>query len=235
MTTSTVRRPAFVGLDVETTGLDPDVDRILELGIVVFDDHLEPMTYRSWVTANSDDLGEHDMDEVVQIMHKNSGLLHDIRTDDNPSIWHAEREAVSFLQRFGATNLPMLGSSVSFARSMLQAWMPELLEVFHYRSLDATSVKLARQALHPIHDDHLGKLIDTTRQALIEHAGYTGPLREHRPIYDLLTSAATTTVCINPRAAEAGLIVASLVPGVIDPQPTALDYLRARKPVTADD
>lgn len=139
MTTSTVRRPAFVGLDVETTGLDPKEDRILELGIVVFDDHLEPMTHRSWVTANSNDLGEHDMDEVVQIMHKQSGLLHDIRTDDNPSIWHAEREAVSFLQRCGATGLPMLGCSVTFDRSMLQVWMPELLEVFHYRSLDATS------------------------------------------------------------------------------------------------
>lgn len=195
--TTTYSAPGFIGLDFETTGLIPDDDIILEMGIVLFDSNLEPIAHRSWITAGARfraDIGR-PLDPVVSEMHTTSGLLDEIMTDTGVSEFYAESSALGFLEEHGAVGWPMLGSSVSFERAFLAHRMPALGAAIHYRSLDATSVGLARLAATPaeFRASIEGVISNTVDELLISYRADLGldrPHRPHRAIDDVLYSAA---------------------------------------------
>lgn len=186
-------KPAFVGLDIETTGLDPDLDTILEVGMVIFDMDLAPLAATSWVVNPGTPLLDHlltMMPKVVIEMHEKSGLLNDIpHGKTHHEVVHS---AVRFLEDHEATGLPMLGSSITFDRSFLTNEMPYLLGQFHYQSVDATSVKLATQARmqDSAPDEAFTALAAMYREAKLKALNTPDDLRHpHRPIYDLCQSA----------------------------------------------
>lgn len=211
-TTPTTSVPGFIGLDVETTGLDPHTDLILELGIVLFDANLVPITAESWIAAHWNALcmkGGSMTREVVD-MHEESGLFDDVKSHSEgrdiivaPSL--VAKEAIAFLEKHDAVGLPMLGSSVSFDRAFLSRKMPELLDAIHYRSIDASSVRLARLATTP------PDLVDDVEAAVAALADslvltYRATLRlprqerRHRAIDDILRSAALADASITAPA-----------------------------------
>lgn len=211
---------AFVGLDVETTGLNPRKDWLLEVGVVLFDDSLWPLSSRTWLIQPTAWKGftksfpETWFREVMKIftetwspevreMHTANGLINEIITDPGAlhSIHEAEQEIIEFLEEHNATGLPMLGSSVSFDRSFLAVKMPDLLAAFSHRSVDATSVKLAVVAGEaPEHRETTKADIELFRGQVSEkflmELGRQGEPR-HRPIRDLCDSAALVCASIN--------------------------------------
>lgn len=195
-------KPAFVGLDIETTGMDPDTRQIIELGIVIFDQQLNPIpgAVRSWRIGSIPDesLNFENMD--VFVMHLETGLLKEL-IGNTDTVGLVEGEAVSFLESFEATGLPMLGSSITFDRRFLARHMPALLDAFHYRSLDATSVMLAQtiRGIEVEHDSELQDRISTLRDEMAENLEDEHPMIKHRVIYDVLHSAATAAVLSSPR------------------------------------
>lgn len=208
--------PGFIGLDIETTGLDPHTDLILELGIVLFNADLAPIARRSWITAGPRFIEylARDMDPVVVEMHTASGLLFDIDAGVGVAPLEAERKAIAFLEEHDAVGWPMLGSSVTFDRGFLARRMPGLLDAIHYRSLDASSVLLAREAVTPPAAWPLARQI-IMAEATSRHLGYrrelgiTRPIIHHRAVDDILVSAAT---------AHAAMTVGGLTFTEVDPQ-----------------
>lgn len=193
------RQPAFVGLDLETTGLDPHKGVILELGMVTFDHALQPIAARSWLT---NELTDHDvwMDPAAEDMHEASGLLMDLIFGTHPSLTEVEDHALWWLRDNQAENLPMLGSSVTFDRTWLAVHAPRLLDKFHYHSFDATSVKLA--ALTRTHRKHptanttewITQRAGQIRDHHLEMLGVEdGQVMAHRVLHDLCASAALAT------------------------------------------
>lgn len=136
---------ALLVLDFETTGLDPNKDRILQVACqLISAETLEPLSgvgSREYALfANELDL-EH-MEPFVREMHTKSGLLERV-----PNGYHLD-SVESFLIRYldGRQNVVLAGDSIHFDRAFLRRWMPSLSEALHYKMLDTTSLYLAMEA-----------------------------------------------------------------------------------------
>lgn len=153
-------------LDVETSGLDERERRILEIAIIVTDDDLfEQCRFHSLVRF----LGE-DMDPMARVMHERSGLLALVRAYEEP-LGSVEQRALDWLEESGVPPgvLPLAGSSVAFDRRFLRQWMPKLLEHFHYRNVDVSTItELVRRWYPAIYEQRPGA--STPREELPHRA-----------------------------------------------------------------
>lgn len=83
-------------VDVETTGLNPHADDVLEIGLAITDDKmLEIQTCRNWVIHQP--LIPDTWDPFVLNMHAKSGLLTECLTEGVP-LWKAMQEACDFIR-----------------------------------------------------------------------------------------------------------------------------------------
>jgi len=138
----------LVWIDVETTGLDPDSNVLLEIAVAVTDAELNILDHPYTAVIAPDGRGAAAliMDGVVREMHSSSGLLDEL-PDGIPAA-EAEAEALTHIRRHVpvAGSCPLAGSSVGFDRSFLTRYMPDLAGHLHYRNVDVSSVKeLARR------------------------------------------------------------------------------------------
>lgn len=200
------REVAFVGLDLETTGLDAVDGEVLEVGLVLFDADLQPITGRSWLVDEWVHLDSYvlpTMDRKVADMHAKSGLSADLKMRLGEPMDQVENHAIHYLQDQGAAGLPMLGSSVTFDRTWLTEHAPDLLGTFHYRSLDATSARLAALAYvggdyRSAAEEWIQRRAGFLRDEMLTDLEVSESLkRKHRPIYDLCASAALTRASLD--------------------------------------
>ncbi|AKL88233.1 hypothetical protein GMA3_56 [Gordonia phage GMA3] len=147
-------QPAVIILDTETTGLDEKRNIILEVGIQIYNVHLELIDEISLII--SDQLAHNHIawlegpggDDFVRNMHTKNGLIADIRAVSpatGRTMREAELELIDWLQKHGLGKnrilKPLTGSSIHFDRKFISAQMPELNEQFHYRNIDISSIK----------------------------------------------------------------------------------------------
>jgi oligoribonuclease len=134
-------------MDLEMTGLDPARHRIVEIATLITDDELE-------IIAEGPDLVIHAgpealaaMDEVVRGMHTRSGLLAAIEASTT-TLETAGEATMEFLREHiaDAGTVPLCGNSIGTDRRFLSAWLPDIENFLHYRSVDVSTVKeLARR------------------------------------------------------------------------------------------
>jgi len=136
----------LIWIDMEMTGLKPDIDRIIEVALVVTDGDLNTVAEAPvWALRQSDDvLGA--MDAWNQSTHSRSGLVDRVRTSSFDEAF-VESAALAFLRDLVPPKAsPMCGNSICQDRRFLARWMPGLEEHFHYRNLDVSTLKeLARR------------------------------------------------------------------------------------------
>lgn len=138
-------------VDIETFGLDPENDPIIELGIRVTDLNLNVIDSQSWLVWSPGHFKRYE--ELVKTAHKgNEGSRYvlDMHTENKLFTdaksrgvlpHQAEDGAVQWLETKGFTKLPMCGSSVDFDRKFILAQMPRLAQAFHYRVIDNSTLK----------------------------------------------------------------------------------------------
>jgi oligoribonuclease len=129
-------------MDLEMTGLDPARHVIVEIATLVTDDDLH-------ITAEGPDIVVHhppealeQMDDFVQKMHERSGLLERIKTSTT-SLAEAGALTLEFIKANApdAKTVPLAGNSIGTDRRFLAAYLPEIEEYLHYRSVDVSTVK----------------------------------------------------------------------------------------------
>lgn len=129
----------YVVVDVETTGLDPAVCDLLEVGILVADKNFHILSQFSEVIYF--DLDKHvGIDGFVVDMHTKNGLWAECKVSTH-SLGGVEKSAIEFLKAEGVEGQPMCGSTIQFDRSFISYHMPELNKRFHYRHIDVSSFK----------------------------------------------------------------------------------------------
>jgi oligoribonuclease len=134
-------------MDLEMTGLDPTRHAIVEIATLLTDDELEIVAEGPdlVISASAEELGG--MDEVVRAMHSRSGLLDAIQTS-TVALAEAGETTLAFLRQHipQPGTIPLCGNSIGTDRRFLAAWLPEVDDYLHYRSVDVSTIKeLARR------------------------------------------------------------------------------------------
>lgn len=136
------KRELLVVLDLETTGLDPDVDEILELAFIVVDNATltELMRFSRVVRPKSLDMMR--MHPKVVEMHSKSGLLVEA-CDAKLGIGSCASNAELLLATLddGNTRFILTGNTVHFDRSFLKVHAPALERLFYHRHADVSAAR----------------------------------------------------------------------------------------------
>jgi oligoribonuclease len=132
----------LVWMDLEMTGLEPSKHVIVEIATLITDDELN-------VVAEGPDLVVHQsedalalMEQIVVDMHTKSGLLDAIRAS-TVSLDDAGAQTLEFIKQWvpEARKVPLCGNSIGMDRRFLDAYLPDIENWLHYRSIDVSSVK----------------------------------------------------------------------------------------------
>ena len=131
----------LVWIDCEMTGLDLDVDELVEIAVVVTDFELRPLDPGFQVVIKPDASALAHMNEFVTKMHTSSGLLAEI--PHGVSVADAEFQALEYIQRFVPLEgkAPLAGNTIGTDRMFLAKYMPRVDRWLHYRNVDVSSVK----------------------------------------------------------------------------------------------
>jgi len=136
----------LIWIDLEMTGLKPDVDVIIEMATIVTDSQLRRVAEGPVIAIHQPDSVLDGMDEWNKRTHGASGLLARVR-DSKWTMAMAENRTMEFLTALVEPNAsPMCGNSICQDRRFLARTMPRLESYFHYRNLDVSTLKeLARR------------------------------------------------------------------------------------------
>ncbi|MGC3985964.1 MAG: oligoribonuclease [Pseudorhodoferax sp.] len=131
----------LVWLDCEMTGLDPEVERLIEIAVVVTGPDLQPRVEGPVLVIHQSDAQLDKMDAWNKGTHGRSGLIDKVRASTIDEA-QAEAELLAFLARYVPKNVvPMCGNSIGQDRRFLVKYMPKLEAFFHYRNLDVSTLK----------------------------------------------------------------------------------------------
>jgi oligoribonuclease len=144
----------YLWVDIETTGLDPYEDHILELAAVVTDKGLNTLEEFEAVIKPggcwSSEAAKLRSNPFVQNMHTVNGLW--AATDTGDDLDEVLSQLYTLINEHEwADSKPILaGSSVQFDRSFLKADAPHIENLLHYRQFDVSTLKMN-------YEDHLGR------------------------------------------------------------------------------
>jgi oligoribonuclease len=139
----------LVWMDLEMTGLNPEVDVILEIATLVTDAELNVRAEGPVFAIHHPETILERMDDWNKNQHGKSGLLERVRvsTEDMSS---AEAKTLDFLAtHVKAGQAPLCGNSIWQDRRFLGRHMPRLEKFFHYRIVDVSSLKVLAQNWYP--------------------------------------------------------------------------------------
>ena len=128
-------------IDMEMTGLQPDIDRIIEIAIVITDAQLNTVAEAPVLVVHQADSVLDGMDAWNKGTHGKSGLIEKVKASKLTEA-EAELQMIAFLAAHVPKQVsPMCGNSICQDRRFLARWMPALEAHFHYRNLDVSTLK----------------------------------------------------------------------------------------------
>jgi len=136
----------LVWMDLEMTGLEPDVDTILEIATIITDGQLNTVAEGPNIVIHQTDAVLDAMGDWCKQHHGDSGLSAKVRAS-MISMLDAEQQTLDFIkQHVPQGTSPLCGNSIHQDRRFLVPYMPTLEAYLHYRNIDVSTVKeLARR------------------------------------------------------------------------------------------
>lgn len=136
----------IVWIDCEMTGLELEVDELVEVAAIVTDFDLTPLDDGIDIIIKPSPRALENMGEFVTRMHTASGLITEL--DSGTTVEDAQAQVLAYIRQHvpQARKAPLGGNSVGTDKAFLAKQMPEIVDHLHYRILDVSTIKeLARR------------------------------------------------------------------------------------------
>ncbi|UZE96988.1 oligoribonuclease [Alkalimarinus alittae] len=174
------RNENLVWIDLEMTGLEPDVDRIIEIATIITDADLNILAEGPVIAVHQPDSVLAQMDEWCTKTHGATGLTQRVK-ESRVSEAEAERQTIEFIAHYVDKGVsPLCGNSIGQDRRFLVKYMKELEAFFHYRNLDVSTVKeLARRWKPEVASSFKKKGVHLALDDIRESIGELHHYREH--------------------------------------------------------
>ncbi|EEF46711.1 oligoribonuclease, mitochondrial, putative [Ricinus communis] len=131
----------LVWIDMEMTGLNIEVDRVLEIACIITDGNLTKSVEGPDLVIHQSKECLEQMGEWCQSHHAASGLTEKV-LQSTVSEREAETQVIEFVKRHVGTYTPLLaGNSVYVDFLFLKKYMPDLASLFSHVVVDVSSVK----------------------------------------------------------------------------------------------
>tara|TARA_Y100001936_G_scaffold251226_1_gene306375 strand:+ start:850 stop:1401 length:552 start_codon:yes stop_codon:yes gene_type:complete len=131
----------LIWIDMEMSGLQSDIDQILEVALVITDAQLNIIAEAPVLVVHQPDSVLNNMDKWNTSTHSKSGLIDKVKAS-KLSESEVEERMLIFLQKYvSSSTSPMCGNTICQDRRFLARTMPKLEEYFHYRNLDVSTLK----------------------------------------------------------------------------------------------
>jgi len=168
-------------MDLEMTGLNPDVHVIVEIATLVTDDELNIIAEGpDLVISQPEELLVH-MDDFVTKMHTSSGLLEMMKAS---TITEAEamQRTLDFIKQHSPEpmKIPLCGNSIRTDRTFLAKYMPDIENWLHYRCVDVSTVKELVKRWNPGLEHARPKSEGTTHRAMDDIRDSVAELKFYR-------------------------------------------------------
>ncbi len=124
------------------TGLDPSRHVIVEIAALITDDDLEIVAEGPDLVIAQPPEALAAMPDIVKRMHEHSGLTVAVQAS-TVSLDDAGQQVLAFLKEHAPESgtVPLCGNSIGTDRRFLAAYLPEINDHLHYRSVDVSTVK----------------------------------------------------------------------------------------------
>jgi oligoribonuclease len=141
--------PTIIWCDCEMSGLNPEVNELLEVAVIPTNWELEILDPGIELIIRPCQLPLTDLDPVVEQMHRENGLLDLLASGIN--LAEADAKIVDYLAKFDV--LPgktiLAGNTIQSDRKFIDKFLPQMADLLHFRMLDVSTVKLLAIAWYP--------------------------------------------------------------------------------------
>lgn len=133
------RGDAIIWIDLETTGLNPETDHILEVACIITDSNLNELETFVAVVHEPDEVLEK-MNDWCKKQHGKTGLTQKSR-ESTQKLEQVELGILLALEKWVIKGTaPLGGSSVHFDRKFVEKYMKKFSAYVHYRNIDVSTV-----------------------------------------------------------------------------------------------
>ena len=123
------------------TGLDPDIERIIEIAVVVTSSDLATRIEGPVLAIYQSDDVLDQMDKWNKGTHGKSGLIDKVKASTVTEA-DAEAQILAFIGQYvPKSSSPLCGNTISQDRRFLVKYMPKLEAYLHYRNIDVSTLK----------------------------------------------------------------------------------------------
>ena len=131
------------------TGLNPEVDCLVEIAVVITDTELNILDEGIDLVIKPSAEGLANMNDFVRNMHTESGLINEF--DSGLSLTDATQLVLEYIKRFvpEAKSSPLAGNTIGTDRMFIARYMPEVDNYLHYRNIDVSSIKELSRRWYP--------------------------------------------------------------------------------------
>ncbi|QCO71112.1 oligoribonuclease [Buchnera aphidicola] len=136
-----INKKNLIWIDLEMTGLNPKIHRIIEIATLITDINLNIISEGPVIPIHQEKKQILLMDNWNKIIHKKNGLIKRVKKSlyDEKK---AEFETILFLKKWvPIQSSPICGNSIAQDRRFLFQYMPKLENYFHYRYIDVSTIK----------------------------------------------------------------------------------------------
>lgn len=155
-------------LDMEMTGLDVDIERVIEVAAIITDMDFNPLETYHCVVQQPPIFIEN-MDDWNRKHHTESGLISKIPSGKEPETVDQELRELA-IKHFGKERAILCGNSIFQDRKFIDLYFREFAKTLHYRMVDVTSWKIIMNEKYNVEyqkkDSH--RALDDIRESIEE-------------------------------------------------------------------